>query len=181
MNYHRYIDVDVINGPGTRCTLFVSGCEHHCPGCYNACTWNPASGHLFTAGMLDRIVADLNSPRIKRRGLSLSGGDPLYPANCSTVLEIVSEVRRRCPAKDIWLWTGYRFEDLAPPQRAIVEQVDVLVDGRFEQALADPSLPFRGSSNQRIIDVAELGASEAPLAQAAPALSVAQGASGRDY
>ncbi|MGE9294332.1 MAG: anaerobic ribonucleoside-triphosphate reductase activating protein, partial [Puniceicoccales bacterium] len=118
-------------------------------------TWSPDSGRSFTPDMLERIVADLNDPCIKRRGLSLSGGDPLYPSNCPTVLEIVRAVRQRCPGKDIWLWTGYRIEDLFAEQRAVVDHVDVLVDGRFVKSLADASLPFRGSSNQRIIPVAE--------------------------
>lgn len=155
MNYHRYIDVDVVNGPGTRCTLFVSGCEHHCPGCYNASTWSPASGHAFTGELLERILADLSDTRVRRRGLTLSGGDPLYPANCAAVLEIARAVKQHCPTKDIWLWTGYRIEDLKPQQQAVLDYIDVIVDGRFIQQLADPSLRFRGSSNQRIIHLPE--------------------------
>jgi len=155
MNYHRYIDVDVVNGPGTRCTLFVSGCEHRCPGCYNASTWDPDSGHLFTPQILEQIIADLSDTNIKRRGLSLSGGDPMFPANCAEVLHIVREVKKRCPEKDIWLWTGYKIEDLSTEQKAIIDYIDVLVDGRFIQSLADPSLPFCGSSNQRVIDLSK--------------------------
>lgn len=151
MKYHRYIDVDVINGPGTRCTLFVSGCEHHCPGCYNASTWRADSGHLFTDTLADHIIADLKDTSIPRRGLSLSGGDPLFHPNCSEVLNLVQRVKRECPAKDIWLWTGYTFENLTNAQRAVLDYVDVLIDGRFIQAKADPSLKFRGSANQRIL------------------------------
>lgn len=157
MNYHRYIDVDVVNGPGTRCTLFVAGCEHRCPECYNASTWRPDSGRPFTAEQAGRIVADLNDTRIPRRGLSLSGGDPLFPGNCSAILELVRDVKRRCPGKDIWVWTGYRIEELAPAQQAILDYIDVLVDGRFIKALADPGLLFRGSSNQRLLAVGEKG------------------------
>lgn len=151
MHYHRYIDLDVINGPGTRCTLFVSGCEHKCPGCYNASTWNPLSGHPYTDELTERIITDLQDTRIHRRGLSLSGGDPLFPGNCPTILKIVQAVKTCCPDKDIWLWTGYLKEHLNQRQAAILEYVDVLVDGPFKQALADPSLRFRGSSNQRIL------------------------------
>ncbi len=81
MHYHQYYPVDVINGPGTRATLFVSGCEHQCPGCYNQSTWRLDGGKPFDEAMSDRVIADLNDSRIKRRGLSLSGGDPLHPAN----------------------------------------------------------------------------------------------------
>ncbi len=152
MNFHRYIDLDVVNGPGNRCTLFVAGCEHHCPGCYNASTWSPNSGHPFTHALVERIVADLNDTRILRRGLSLSGGDPLFPGNCAAVLDLVRTVKEYCPGKDIWLWTGYLLENLTPEQHAVVAHIDVLIDGPFIQTLADPSLRFRGSSNQRILN-----------------------------
>lgn len=98
--------------------------------------------------MEDRIIADLNDTRIKRRGLSLSGGDPLHPANLDAVLQLVQRVRAECDGKDIWLWTGYTLDTLTENQRKVVEYVEVLVDGKFDQSLADPSLPWRGSSNQ---------------------------------
>jgi anaerobic ribonucleoside-triphosphate reductase activating protein len=150
MYYHHYYPVDVINGPGTRVTLFVSGCEHHCIGCYNQSTWRPDSGTLFDQAMSDRIIDDLNDTRIKRRGLSLSGGDPLHPVNLASVLALVKRVRAECPTKDIWCWTGYQLATLTPQQRELVMLLDVLVDGKFEQALADPGLLWRGSSNQQI-------------------------------
>ncbi|ASJ96367.1 MULTISPECIES: anaerobic ribonucleoside-triphosphate reductase-activating protein [Shewanella] len=150
MNYHQYFPIDVVNGPGTRVTLFVSGCEHQCRGCYNQSTWNPCSGHLFDQAMIEQVIKDLNDTRIKRRGLSLSGGDPLYPQNLDDILALVQRVKNECPGKDIWLWTGYTLDELTPAQRAVIAYVDVLVDGKFEQSLADPSLVFRGSSNQVI-------------------------------
>ncbi|MGF1702273.1 anaerobic ribonucleoside-triphosphate reductase-activating protein [Photobacterium makurazakiensis] len=150
MNYHNYYSVDVVNGPGTRCTLFVSGCEHQCRGCYNQSTWRTDAGHAYTQVVEDAIIADLNDSRIKRRGLSLSGGDPLHPANISSVLQLVKRVREECQGKDIWLWSGYRLEELSPDQRAIIDLVDVLVDGKFEKELHDPSLVWKGSSNQVI-------------------------------
>ncbi|WGY45120.1 anaerobic ribonucleoside-triphosphate reductase-activating protein [Vibrio sp. ABG19] len=150
MNYQQYYPVDVVNGPGTRCTLFVSGCEHQCRGCYNQSTWRLDSGHLFTPQLADQIIADLNDSRIYRRGLSLSGGDPLHPENLSGVLKLVKRVRAECPDKDIWLWSGYQLSELTDAQRDIVRLVDVLIDGKFEQALADPALEWRGSSNQVI-------------------------------
>ncbi len=150
MFYHQYYPIDVVNGPGTRCTLFVSGCEHQCRGCYNQSTWRVDSGHLFTQAMEDQIIHDLNDSRIFRRGLTLSGGDPLHPANVKDVLKLVQRVRAECPEKDIWMWTGYTLGQLNESQQQIVTLLDVLVDGKFEQDLKDPSLVWRGSSNQII-------------------------------
>ena len=150
MNYHQYFPVDVVNGPGTRVTLFVSGCIHQCRGCYNQTTWNRQSGHPFDQFMIDRIIADLNDPRIKRRGLSLSGGDPLLPENLTAIGQLIRQVRTHCPDKDIWLWTGYERTELTSAQQSIIADIDVLVDGKFVQSQADPSLRFRGSRNQII-------------------------------
>ena len=151
MNYHKYYPVDVINGPGTRCTLFVSGCEHQCRGCYNQSTWSLTSGHPFDQAMEDRLIADLNDTTIRRRGLSLSGGDPLHPQNLDAVLRLVSRVKAECPDKDIWMWTGYEFANLCAQQQAVIAYIDVLIDGPFIESLADPSLVWRGSSNQNVI------------------------------
>ncbi|GAA4903588.1 anaerobic ribonucleoside-triphosphate reductase-activating protein [Ferrimonas pelagia] len=150
MNYHAYYPVDVINGPGTRCTLFVAGCEHACRGCYNQSTWRLDSGEPFTEAMADRIIADLNNPRIKRRGLSLSGGDPLHPANLTEVLRLVKRVRAEAPGKDLWAWTGYTLATLTAQQREVVDLLDVVIDGKFELAKKDATLQWRGSSNQMI-------------------------------
>ncbi|HAV12890.1 MAG TPA: anaerobic ribonucleotide reductase-activating protein [Opitutae bacterium] len=152
MNYHKYIDIDVINGRGTRCTLFVAGCEHKCPGCYNKSTWRAHSGHPFTEQIVEQIIHDLKDTRIKRRGLSLSGGDPLFPSNCPAIYSLCKAVKKACPDKDIWLWTGYMLEKLNQTQREILKHIDVLVDGPFKQELADAALEFRGSSNQRILE-----------------------------
>ncbi|EGR1063024.1 TPA: anaerobic ribonucleoside-triphosphate reductase-activating protein [Vibrio cholerae] len=150
MNYHQYYPIDVVNGPGTRCTLFVSGCVHQCKGCYNQSTWSLSSGHRCTQEMEDKIIADLKDTRIKRRGLSLSGGDPMHPANLSAVLQLVQRVKTECPDKDIWLWTGYTLAELDDSQQALLPYIDVLVDGKFIQEQADPRLEWRGSANQVI-------------------------------
>ncbi|MGF1759165.1 anaerobic ribonucleoside-triphosphate reductase-activating protein [Photobacterium sagamiensis] len=150
MNYHNYYPVDVINGPGTRCTLFVSGCEHQCRGCYNQNTWRLDAGHPFTQAMEDQIIQDLNDPRIQRRGLSLSGGDPLHPANLASVLKLIKRVKAECHGKDIWLWSGYVLNELTEQQQEVVNLIDVLVDGKFEQETQDPLLVWRGSENQII-------------------------------
>ena len=150
MNYSKYYPIDVLNGEGTRCTLFVSGCIHNCKGCYNQSTWSPSAGDLFTEELSDQIIQDLNDQRIKKQGLTLSGGDPLHPANVAEVLKLVKRVKTECVAKDIWMWTGYLLADLNVKQKQIVDLVDVLIDGKFEKDLADPSLAWRGSSNQVI-------------------------------
>ncbi|WP_260261911.1 anaerobic ribonucleoside-triphosphate reductase-activating protein [Vibrio intestinalis] len=150
MNYLQYYPVDVVNGPGTRVTLFVSGCVHACRGCYNKTTWKLDAGDLFTEQMEDQLIADLNDDRIKKKGLSLSGGDPLHPANLEGILRIVKRVKAECEGKDIWMWTGYTLAELTPEQREIVDYIDVLVDGKFEQDKKDLNLEWRGSSNQVI-------------------------------
>ncbi|REF25875.1 ribonucleoside-triphosphate reductase class III activase subunit [Xenorhabdus cabanillasii] len=150
MNYHQYYPVDVVNGPGTRCTLFVAGCSHQCRGCYNQSTWRANSGRPFTQAVEDQIIADLKDLRIKRQGISLSGGDPLHPSNTPDILKLIKRIKRECPDKDIWLWTGYLLHELSALQQEIVSHINVLVDGKFEQASYDPALIWRGSSNQVI-------------------------------
>lgn len=148
MNIHQYYPIDVVNGPGTRCTLFVSGCVHQCPGCYNKSTWRLNSGVLFTQEMENQIITDLNDTKIPRQGLTLSGGDPLHPQNVPEVLKLVKRVNAECEGKDIWMWTGYLLSELTPEQQDVVDLINVLIDGKFVQALADPALVWRGSSNQ---------------------------------
>ncbi len=148
MHIHRYYDVDIVNGPGTRCTLFVAGCEHQCRGCYNQSTWRTDSGVPFTLPMEEKLLADLQDTRIPRQGLSLSGGDPLHPHNVPHIRRLVKRVRQSCPGKDIWLWTGYRMQELNAAQRAVLIYLDVLIDGRFVEEEKDASLPWRGSRNQ---------------------------------
>lgn len=155
MNYLQYYPVDVVNGIGTRCTLFVSGCDHFCKGCHNSTSWDASKGHPFTKAMEDQIIADLGDTRIVRNGLSLSGGDPLFPANVAAVLQLVQRVKATYPDKDIWLWTGYLLENLSDAQKTVIEFVDMLIDGRFELEKRDLSLPWRGSSNQRVIPLRE--------------------------
>lgn len=150
MNIHQYYPVDIVNGPGTRCTLFVAGCVHQCVGCYNKSTWRLNSGRPLTLQQEEQLIADLNDTRIPRQGLSLSGGDPLHPANVPEVLRLVKRVRRECTGKDIWLWTGYRLAELTSEQQAVVALINVLIDGKFVADLKDPALLWRGSSNQVI-------------------------------
>lgn len=150
MNYHKIENYDLVNGKGVRVTLFVSGCNHGCRGCYNKSTWNPKSGKPFDERVQNDLLRMLGDPRI--RGLSLSGGDPLHERNLSDIRKLIERVRRELPDKDIWMWTGYKFEDLDPVRREIVNMVDVLIDGKFEEN-NPTNKPFRGSDNQRLIEV----------------------------
>jgi anaerobic ribonucleoside-triphosphate reductase activating protein len=158
MRYHQFYPIDVVNGAGTRCTLFVTGCEHRCRGCYNKTTWNPDKGHLFTKELEDAIINMLNDVELPRRGLTLSGGDPLFEANLESVLHLVNRVKTET-TKDIWLWTGFTLKDalLHPVRAEILKRVDTIIDGKFVKELADPSLKWRGSSNQCIYDVEDSG------------------------
>lgn len=156
MKYLSYIPIDLVNGPGTRCTVFLSGCAHRCKGCYNAASWNPKNGVEWTTEIEDQIIQDLTSETIPRQGLSLTGGDPLFPPNNDAVLRFLKRVRAEAPGKDIWMWTGYCVETLTKEQHDILQMVDVVIDGRFELDKKDPSLIWKGSSNQRVLNVKDL-------------------------
>lgn len=151
MRYVEYFDTDFINGEGVRASLFISGCDLNCKGCFNKKAQNPNYGTLFTEEMKNKIFDDLGSTKINRDGLSLLGGDPLFSSNIKDVLELLKEVKERFPQKNIWLWSGYVYEEMNAEQLEVLKYVDVLVDGPFVQELKDLSLSFRGSSNQRII------------------------------
>lgn len=157
MRYARYYDCDMVNGPGIRSVLFTQGCAHACRGCYNQSTWNPDNGYEFTQELEDKIIRDLKDDRINRSGLTLTGGDPLHENNRRDVLKLILRVRKECPDKNIWMWTGYTKKEIMESKdarmRYIFRNVDVCVDGRFEQELADPTLKWRGSSNQNVIQV----------------------------
>lgn len=155
MNYMSYIPCDLVNGPGARCTLFLSGCSHGCKGCYNTDSWNPKHGEPFTQECEDRVIADLQSTERPLQGLSLSGGDPMFKNNRGRVLELLKRVKAECPDKDVWLWTGYDFGELLSMDSTMkmLPFIDVIVDGKFEQDKYDPELQYRGSSNQCVIEV----------------------------
>ena len=144
MNYDRYYTHDLVNGEGIRVTLFVTGCVHACAGCYNESTWDRKAGLPFTA----QVQQELLDACENHDGLSLSGGDPLHPANRDAILKLCQAFKQRYPAKNIWLWTGYVFEEIA--ELEILSYIDVLIDGKFEQG-QPTTLPWRGSKNQQVI------------------------------
>ena len=156
MFYADLKKTDIANGPGVRVSLFVSGCTHRCPGCFNPETWDFQYGRPFTQKTLDELLAALAPDHI--RGLSLLGGEPFEPENQGTILDLVNRVQEKMPQKTVWCYTGYLFEELAENRvgthsRSLLEGLDALVDGPFVLAKKDLGLRFRGSSNQRIIDV----------------------------
>lgn len=148
MNYSKIVSYDICNGTGWRVSLFVSGCSRNCPGCFNPQTHDPCFGQKFTEKTKQLIFNELDKDKIS--GLSLLGGDPMYPANRKEIIEFCKEVKEKYPNKDIWMWTGYLFNELVNEKdcKDIFKYVDVVIDGPFKQELKDPELKWKGSSNQ---------------------------------
>ena len=159
MYYGELKKCDIANGEGVRVSLFVSGCTHHCPGCFNEDTWDFHYGKKYTEATEKEILKALEPGYIN--GLSLLGGEPFEPQNQEVLVGLLRKVRERYPEKDIWCYSGYLFDkELLSGSRArcgytdeMLSMLDVLVDGRFVESLKDITLIFRGSSNQRLIDV----------------------------
>ena len=147
MKYLNILDCDIADGEGVRVTLFVSGCSHHCKGCHNPESWNPDNGKEFTEEVKEKLFKLIDRPYID--GLTLSGGDPLFCSNLIDVEKLCAEFKQRFPNKTIWLYTGFTIEEIRALK--VLRYVDVVVDGRFEIDKRDITLPFRGSSNQRIV------------------------------
>ena len=158
MNYAIIKPFDVANGPGIRTSLFVSGCRHACKGCFNEEIWRFDSGQEFTNEHIKEIIELLKRDFIM--GLTLLGGEPLDPKNQEWVYKLVKEVKKEIPYKTIWCYTGFTYEYVIdymckklPYTRKILDEVDVLIDGKFILELLDLKLKFRGSANQRVIDL----------------------------
>ncbi len=159
MYYGEIKNCDIANGEGVRVTLFVSGCTNRCPGCFQPQTWDFQYGEPFTREVEDRLLAMLAPDYIS--GLTLLGGEPFEPENQRALLPFLRRVREACPGKNIWAFTGFVYEDLqaegthcrCEATDELLSLLDVLVDGRFEESRKDISLRFRGSSNQRLIDL----------------------------
>jgi anaerobic ribonucleoside-triphosphate reductase activating protein len=151
MNYAEIKKVDIANGPGVRVSLFVSVCRNHCKGCFNPETWDFDYGRPFTRETEDEIIEALRPSWIQ--GLSILGGEPTEEENAAVLIPFLKRVRAALPDKDIWLYSGYTYEALR--DKEILTLADVLVDGPFLLELKDAGLAFRGSRNQRIIDLRE--------------------------
>ena len=159
MNYATIKPRDIANGPGVRVSLFVSGCTHRCPGCFNEEAWDFDYGQPFDQSTIDEILGLLQPDYVQ--GLTLLGGEPFDPRNQSAIVELLRQIKEKYPQKSIWAFTGYLFDqDILPGRlgestitREYLSYLDVLVDGPFIQARKNLTLRFRGSDNQRLIDV----------------------------
>lgn len=149
MHYGELKNITIENGSGVRVSLFVSGCRNHCFNCIQPETWDFSYGQPFTEETVQKILIAMEPDYIA--GLTILGGDPMEPENEPEVLKLCQEVKQAFPDKTIWVYTGYLFEDFIGHE--LYNWIDVMVDGRFEEDLKNLTLPFRGSSNQRIIDV----------------------------
>lgn len=158
MKYAGIIYNDFAAAPGVSLSFFTQGCPHKCKGCHNPETWSFGGGHEFTAEALDNIIAGLQANGIKRT-LCIMGGEPLCPENTFLVDMIIRTVKEKIPDIKIYIWTGYLYENLItisePHLSHILEETDVLIDGPYIESLRDITLPMRGSSNQRIINLKE--------------------------
>ncbi len=152
MRFSKIKDNDIANGLGITMSFWTQGCPHHCKGCFNKETWNYNSGKEFTDKDLNYILTNINKNNIKR-DLSILGGEPLCPENIEGVINLCKEFKRNYPEKIIYLWTGYTIENFNNTQKEILNYIDILVDGKFEEENKNLSIKLRGSSNQRVIDV----------------------------
>lgn len=159
MNYAEIKNVDIANGPGVRISLFVSGCPHHCKGCFNEVTWDFTYGKPYTQETINHILELLKPDYIK--GITFLGGEPMSPSNQESVLNTMRQIKEHYTNKDIWLYTGYLLDtdimgkmvDTLPHTSEILSYIDVLVDGPFIEEQKNLNLQFKGSENQRIIDM----------------------------
>ncbi len=149
MRYNKIRKMDIANGPGVRVSIFLQGCTFKCPGCFNPETHDFAGGKEFTAETLQQLLKLCEADYVQ--GLSILGGEPMHPQNIAGTIEIARAFKQKFPQKTLWVWTGYEYENEV--DKKIFDYVDVLVDGQFKQALSSPMLQYRGSSNQRVIDI----------------------------
>ncbi len=149
MHYNKIRKMDISNGPGVRVSIFVQGCTFHCKNCFNPETHDFNGGKEFDDDTIKKVLDLCQNDSI--RGLSILGGEPLHPKNIEEVTRLAKTFKETYPNKDIWVWTGFHFEDLK--EKEIFHYIDVLVDGQFDEELKDPRLKWRGSSNQRVIDI----------------------------
>ena len=149
MRYNKIRKMDISNGPGIRVSIFMQGCSFHCKDCFNNETWDFKAGKEFNDEVINKVLDLASLPHIV--GLSILGGEPMHPNNREGTIKLAEAFKKRYPDKDIWVWSGYLFDELKDIEG--LSYIDTLVDGRFVLEQANPTLKFRGSSNQRVIDV----------------------------
>ena len=149
MRYNKIRKMDISNGPGIRVSIFMQGCSFHCKDCFNSETWDFKAGKEFNDEIINKVLDLASLPHIV--GLSILVGEPMHPNNREGTIKLAKAFKKRYPNKDIWVWSGYLFDELKDIEG--LSYIDTLVDGRFVLEKANPTLKFRGSSNQRVIDV----------------------------
>lgn len=149
MNYNKIRKMDISNGPGVRVSIFMQGCTFNCKNCFNPETHDFNGGKPLTDDVIDKIIDLCTMSHIK--GLSILGGEPLHPKNIEGTLKLAKRFKEKIKDKDLWVWTGFEYEKIK--EKEIFNYIDVLVDGQFKDELRNPMLEFRGSSNQRLIDI----------------------------
>ena len=149
MRYNKVRKMDISNGPGVRVAVFFQGCVFHCEGCFNESTWDFDAGKEYTDLIEDKILDFCKYDYID--GLSILGGEPMHPKNIDATIHLAKRFKELYPNKTVWLWTGYLFDDVG--NKEVLKYLDVIVDGRFDKSLKNPSLKYSGSMNQRVIDV----------------------------
>lgn len=157
MNISDIKYTDMINGEGIRVSIFVSGCSHKCKGCFNKDTWDHNYGQPFTKDLKNHIFSYISQYNSIISGISLLGGDPTYHRNIEALIEFINEFKTLFPNKNIWIWSGYKWEDIIKSKRlfSLVSLCDILIDGKFKLEEKDLSLKWRGSRNQRVINIKE--------------------------
>lgn len=150
MKYNLIRKMDISNGPGVRVSVFMQGCEFHCKNCFNPNTWGFDEGTDFTEETIDKILDLCGQDYVK--GLSILGGEPMHPRNIEATTKLAKAFKERYPNKTIWAWSGFLFDKYLK-DKEVSKYIDVLVDGQYVDELHDPTLKWRGSSNQRVIDV----------------------------
>lgn len=153
MRYNKIRKMDISNGPGVRISIFMQGCTFKCKNCFNPETHDFNGGVEFTDETIDKVLSLANHEYVK--GLSVLGGEPMHPVNIEGTTRLVKAFKDKYPDKNIWVWSGFLYEDIMERNKEIFNYIDVLVDGQFKEELHDPTLKWCGSSNQRVIDVQE--------------------------
>ena len=149
MRYNLIRKMDISNGPGVRVSIFMQGCSFHCKNCFNPETWDFEGGQEFTEDTINKVLELSDKKEVK--GLSILGGEPMAPTNIEGTAKLAKAFKEKYPDKNVWAWSGYKFEQIK--DKDALKYIDVLVDGNYEDNLHDPTLKWKGSSNQRVIDV----------------------------
>ena len=151
MRYNLIRKMDISNGPGVRVSIFMQGCSFHCKNCFNPETWDFEGGQEFTEDTINKVLELSDKKEVK--GLSILGGEPMHHTNIEGTTKLAKAFKEKYPEKNIWAWSGFKYEDIK--NNDVFNYIDVLVDGQYKDELHDPTLKWKGSSNQRIIDIKE--------------------------